>query len=182
MVKILGLIAVFSSLFCNIEDLCKTIINRFPSWAWYKPTGSSNFSPRDPRVNVLTVELHQRARRTISVRPQCLTLYDNSGQPIAKFGFHSEKREYWARYNGNVRCRQRVPRELSGNIDGCQLYSRLKARGQKSPSVWAKFGDVCYKIEDVRRCGWTSTDPKCRDCRCKNGRFTCPPGWRRPRR
>jgi len=95
--KILGLIPVFNSLFCNIEDLYKTIINRFHSWAWYKPTGSSNFSSRDPWVNVLTVELHQRARRTISVRPQCLTLYDNSGQPVAKFGFHSDKPECWAR-------------------------------------------------------------------------------------
>jgi hypothetical protein len=54
-------------------------------------------------VNVLTVELHQRARRTISVRQQCLTLYDNSGQPVAKFGFHSEKPECRVRHNDNVR-------------------------------------------------------------------------------
>jgi len=33
-------------------------------------------------VNVLTVELHQRARRTTSVRPQCLTLYAKSGRQL----------------------------------------------------------------------------------------------------
>jgi hypothetical protein len=77
-------------------------------------------------VNLLPVELHQKPRRTISVHPQCLTLYDNGGQPVAKFSFHSEKPECWARYNGNVCCRQRVSRKISGNIDGFRLYSRLK--------------------------------------------------------
>ena len=182
MLRVCFCIFVFTNLWGDLREVCRTIIDRFPSWAWYKPTGSSNFSRRDPRANVLTVELHSRAKGVIRERPQCLTLYDDSGQPVAKFGFHSRKGNYWARYNGNVRCRQNVPQELSGKIDGCQLYSRLQSRGQASPSVWAKFGDVCFKIVDVRRCGRTSTDPKCRDCGCKNGRFRCPPGWRRPGR
>jgi len=52
-----------------------------------------------------------------------------------------------------VRCRQRVPRKISGNIDGCRLYSRLKVQGQESSSfrqnleIYATRSKMCVRVE-----------------------------------
>jgi hypothetical protein len=175
--RILSLIFL-SFILGDINSVCRTKIERWPRWVYYKPIGSYHFDRADPRRFKLTVVLRRGTTIPAGDMPSCLSLLDPNGEVIAKLGRYSSKGVWVGRWYGPTGCGRQAPSSISGNINGCQLRKRLRDRGFRTNHVWAKFGETCVKISDVTKCGYTSTDPQCKYCECENQRWVCSRNFR----